>query len=151
MKKLFLIPAILILIASCRSVEVSENSDSFAHFDKEKTVYKSISADNVRIVISKVVQKIEENSAPELWINEIEITLKSKGYKLLKKTNNKNLDGTDFITAEFEVFYNGEKYIYSVSILTDDNEIYVAEAGGPIKSYREKETEILRIISSVKL
>lgn len=150
MKKYFII-ILTVCIASCQTITVKHESDTFAHFDKETSFYKAISADNVRIKIFKVEQETDENNVPELWLNEIELTLKSRGYKLINKNSGKTDSGADYSTAEFSVYYNGELYRYSVTVITIEKKVYIAEAGGKEKEYLNEKEEIFKIIKSLKI
>lgn len=150
MKKIIIILLSFMLFSCGSTYSVRKKSNQFAHFEKNKKVYKSISSDDVRILIYSVDSESKENNVAELWMNEIILTLESKNYKLLSNDVLKIDNGDNFSIAEFEVYYNSEVYRYLVSVLPHGDKIYVAESSGKKEIFIKRKEEILKIIKSIE-
>ena len=150
MKKIILIVLTVLLFSCSSEFSVRKKSAQFAHFEKNKKIYKSISSDDVRLLIYSVNSESKENNVAELWMNEIILTLKSKNYKLLSNDILKVENGEHFSIAEFEVYYNSEVYMYLISVLPHGDKVYVAESSGRKELFLKRRDEVLQIIKSIE-
>ncbi|MEM7180649.1 MAG: hypothetical protein AAF518_07040 [Spirochaetota bacterium] len=148
--KWFVFLAFAIFAFSCNTVEVSHNSKQFAHFDKRKSMYKSISADDVRITVYPELSGTAEVTTSTLWMKEVILQLKTKGYKLLRQKKYKTNSGEVFALSEFAAFYNGQPYTYAVAILPRKKENFISEISGPSAAYKKRKKEILTILKSIQ-
>jgi len=119
--------------------------DSFAVYNRENKVYKAITAGGVKVRSFQV--KNDPEGSVEMWFSAIDIHLKSGGYQVVSSedfTSPQNFDGK---LAEYKYMYNGKDYTYLISILLNQDKIYVIESGGLQKRVAGYKKEI---ISSMK-
>ncbi|MBN1499709.1 MAG: hypothetical protein JW982_06130 [Spirochaetes bacterium] len=150
MKKLLFAVLTGVFLVSCASAPVvSYKSDKFAHFQKYRSIYKAVSSNNVRIIAYKVDSETKENQVAELWINEIKLVLKSKGYNFIKSESFLSDKGENVVFSEFETYFNGELYIYSLAIMPEKNKLIISEAGGRKTDYSACRNDVIKIIKSI--
>ncbi|MCP5501645.1 MAG: hypothetical protein H7A25_17215 [Leptospiraceae bacterium] len=140
----------LSLLSCGPQIRVSGSSQHFAHFDEIQSYYKAISYDDVRILIYEVETSSETQTPADLWMKEILLEQKAKGYKFLDSKNFKTDKGEEFLYSEFETFYNGKPYLYSVSVLVRDGKNIISEISGEKDKYTKQKKEALSIISSIE-
>ncbi|MFO7734859.1 MAG: hypothetical protein R6W70_01450 [bacterium] len=119
----------LLLLASCASQHVKV-SEGFVRFEKEDSDIVLASPDNVLFVTKKLTgQHIEDNNNPGLWIKEIDLTLKSRGYaEQLRKDI--SWGGGVGKMREYSVTFNSETYRYLIAVLSLENRLFLITAAG---------------------
>ncbi len=151
MYKILLLLTLFLLMVACAKVQM-DIPKGFAHYSKEDHYFKMISADAVTIRVNKVdLDNNKENIDAELWFKETKISLQSKVYVFLKKENIDTKSGLKGIYSEYSHFYNGETYLYSVTLFNNDDQIYKAEVGGQKKYFDKRRKEIMEAMRSFRV
>lgn len=148
MRYLFIL--VLLIVSNCSgSVRLQKTSRDFAHFSKIDDYYLAVSHDDVRIRITPQ-ENLAENRDANLFINEIILVLKSRGYKLLNREKRQNARRENYIFAELETFYNSAPYVYALAILVRDQKTFVSEISGQKKRYFQRKKQALQLIDSLE-
>lgn len=113
---------------------------SFAAYRFSDGVYRAISADGVRFRVRRIPN--DAGGTASLWSETATLHLKNAGYHELKNEPFITTSALEGRSVEYMYRYNGENWIYRVVIFTGSGCIYIAEAGGMEKYYREHEKEI---------
>ena len=122
-----------------------KSPDDFAEFTKEKSHFKAISADGVRLRVYSIDN--DPYGDMKMWKGAISNYLKGTGYQINSQkevvaSNNLKGDYTEYLYR-----YNGENYIYSVTLFVDRDNIYIIEAGGIESYYKKRRNSIKKLIS----
>jgi len=145
-KYLFLLLSIIVA-SGCETSYTYRVStpEGFAAYTREKKYYKAISADGVRIRVYTVL-----NDPPgdrKMWQGAIAHYLKGIGYHLKDQKEVRASDGLKGDYTEYLYRYNARNYIYSLTLFISGDTIYVLEAGGIEKEYRERKSDLEKMIA----
>ena len=134
-----------IIIVGCEDRNFVFNAPAgFAEFTKERSSYKAISSDGIRLKVYTI--KSDHSGDVKMWKNAVEFYLKGLGYHpiLQKDIAAANLNGS---YSEYSYRYYGENYIYSLALFVKEKSICIIEAGGKVAYYKKRRDSILKSIS----
>lgn len=134
----------VIISAGCEDRNFVFNAPSgFAEFTKEKSSYKAISSDGIRLKVYNI--KSDHSGDVKMWNNAVEYYLKGLGYHLIsgKDIAAGNLKGC---YSEYSYRYYGENYIYSLALFVKEKRICIIEAGGKDAYYKKRRASIMKSI-----
>ena len=143
-----MIPVILgiVVFTGCSTTEYNMSlPDDFAVYNKEKKVFKAVTAGGVKVRAYRV--KNDPYGSLDMWFSAIDIHLKAGGYQKAGSEDFKSPRDLQGRFCEYRYLYNGKDYSYLLALLLQDDFIYVIESGGleeRVEKYKEA------IISSMK-
>ncbi|MDH5682799.1 MAG: hypothetical protein OEZ36_14500 [Spirochaetota bacterium] len=142
---------IVISFTACRDTEL-DIPKGFAQYSDDSYHFKLISAEGLRIVAYKVDYDPgdESNIDTSLWVKEMELVLKYKGHSKLNTANITSKKGLKGIYSEYQTYYNGESYLYGVTIFIDGDDLYIVESGGKKAHYLRRKEDILQCVQSFR-
>ncbi len=140
--------AALLTVSGCSTFRAQKPS-SFAEYKIKTDSYRAISSKGVLFKIKSI--KNEPYGSKEMWQESISYYFKTYGYQKKKSrdiTTGKNVKG---IYTEYSYRYNGENYIYSITIFVNKKNIFVIEASGIDKFYNNKREMIFSSIKKMEI
>jgi hypothetical protein len=148
MRSLLLILAIVTLLGTgCETIEY-QKPEGFARYKSEGKEIKAISADGVVIKVNMIRNDPYGDSG--MWMESVNLYLKSNGYKKLTSREISAGSSLKGIYTEYIYRYYGRNYIYSLTLFADGEQIYLVESGGMEKYYMKRKDSILAAIKSLK-
>jgi len=138
MKKIigiFIIILAFILVSCGPSFQVKK-PEGFAQYPIKNNVYRAISPDGTRVKLR--VEKNKPYGTAKMWNDAANLHLKNRGYGKLQQKNIETSNGMKGHYTEYIYRYLGKNYIYSVTVFADKERIYIVEASGIEKYYKNK-------------
>lgn len=120
----------------------------FAVYTKDTGWLKAISALGVRIRVRAT--KNEPYGDHLMWSAASTAYLKSQGYHLITQTEITSGKGLKGLYGEYIYRFNGENYLYALTVYADKNKIYYIETGGPEVNYTDKREQILTALATLE-
>ncbi len=149
MKRLLLLTLsfLIFLGAGCETIDYKK-PEGFARYKRERKQIKAISSDGV-VIKASLIENDPYGDSP-MWMESVNLYLKSKGYKKLSSreiSTGSNLKG---IYTEYIYRYYGKNYIYSLTLFTDKQQLYLVESGGRESYYKKRRESIISAIKSLE-
>ena len=139
-----------LLFAGCETSEYSiKKPEGFAEYKKTGKVYNAISAEGIRLRVYTV--KNEPYGNPEMWMESVNIYLKSRGYKRIDKRKISGSGNIKGFYTEYIYRYYGDNYIYSLTIFDKKDNLYLIESGGIDYYYKKRKKSIIGAIKEFKI
>ncbi|MDH5680250.1 MAG: hypothetical protein OEZ36_01585, partial [Spirochaetota bacterium] len=70
------------------------------------------------------------------------------GHQKLSTETISSKSGLKGVYTEYQTFYNGESYLYGVTIFIDGDDLYLVESGGKKDDYLRRKDDILNCVKS---
>jgi hypothetical protein len=121
----------------------------FAEYTKEKSSFKVISSEGVRVRIYSIDNRPYGDM--NMWKGAVSHYLKGRGYRVGSQREIVALNNLRGHYTEYLYRYNGEDYIYALTLFVDRDTIYVIEAGGIDSYYKKRRNAIEKIISDFRV
>jgi hypothetical protein len=131
----------------CETIEYKK-PEGFAEYKREGKQIKAISADGVVIKV-KMIKNDPHGNSP-MWMESVNLYLKSKGYKKLTSREISARSSLKGIYTEYIYRHYGRNYIYSLTLFADSDQLYLVESGGIENYYKKRRESILAAIKSLK-
>ncbi|HDP79430.1 MAG TPA: hypothetical protein ENN21_01160 [Spirochaetes bacterium] len=138
--------ALVAVLCGCETTFTLRQPDGFAVYTRETASYKAITADGVRL--RAFSRKNEPRGDAGMWGETVRVSLAERGYRL---TSEKALSGRNNMRGklyEYDYWYNGEDYRYSVGLFVEDDVVYIIEACGEAASYDRRKNDIAAAMNS---
>lgn len=150
--KIGIIVIILTLVViGCETGRVykTEVPVGFAEYTRERAYFKAISSDGVRLRIYRVDNRPYGDM--NMWRGAVSHYLKGMGYRIAAQKKIAASDNLRGHYTEYLYRYNGEDYIYALTLFVDRDTIYVIEAGGIDSYYKKRREAIEKVISAFRV
>jgi hypothetical protein len=141
----------LIAVSGCETEKryTIKTPVGFAEYTKEKSSFKAISSDGVRLKVYRIDNRPYGDM--NMWKGAVTHYLKGRGYRVGSQREIAASNKLRGHYTEYLYRYNGENYIYSLTLFVDGESIYVIEAGGIDSYYKKRWSAIERIISEFRV
>ncbi len=136
-----------LLLFACETVSMKAPQD-FVVYDKEKSPFRAISADGVRLRVR--IEKNEPKGDSGLWQKLMLRYLQESGYRIVETGDlvNNGVQGFYFISL---YHFAREDYIYLTSFFPSGEKLYIVEAAGIYKDFMPRKKDLLASIKTLKV
>jgi hypothetical protein len=147
--RLLLIGFLTALLTIGCSTFKAQKPSGFAEYQMKGDTYKAISSKGVLFKIKSI--KNEPYGSKEMWQESVSHYFKTYGYQKKNSKNittDKNIKG---LYTEYLYRYNGENYIYSITIFVNKDNIFIIETSGIDNFYNNKRKDIIDAIKKIEI
>ncbi len=149
MKKILLLSLsfLTLLGAGCETIDYNI-PEGFARYKREGKQIRAISSDGV-VIKASLIENDPYGDSP-MWMESVNLYLKSEGYKKLGSREISTVSNMKGIYTEYIYRYYGNNYIYSLTLFADKQQLYLMESGGRESFYKKRRESIITAIKSLK-